>query len=88
MGGLCYRWEQGKVVYMDGIVVCNPLMNRGLGGALIEDFCVRMAAEGARCATTNFFLGQLFSKHGFRVNHRWGGLVRFLGDLAANHSDQ
>lgn len=88
VGGLCYRWEQGKVVYMDGIVVCNPLMNRGLGGALIEDFCVRMAAEGARCATTNFFLGQLFSKHGFRVNHRWGGLVRFLGDLAANHSDQ
>ena len=87
VGGLCYRWEQGKVVYMDGIVVCNPLMNRGLGGALIEDFCVRMAAEGARCATTNFFLGQLFSKHGFRVNHRWGGLVRFLGEMnpAANH---
>jgi long-chain acyl-CoA synthetase len=86
VGGLCYRWEQRKVVYLDGIVVCNPLMNRGLGGALIEDFCVRMAAEGARYVTTNFFLGQLFSEHGFRVNHRWGGLVRFLGEgnLTAN----
>jgi len=80
IGGLCYRWEQGKVVYLDGIVVSNPLMNQGLGGALVEDFCVRMAAQGARCVKTNFFLGQLFSKHGFQVNQRWGGLVRFLGD--------
>ena len=38
-----------------------------------------MAAQGARCVKTNFFLGRLFSKHGFQVNQRWGGLVRFLG---------
>jgi long-subunit acyl-CoA synthetase (AMP-forming) len=80
VGGLCYRWEEGNVVYLDGIVVSNPLMNQGLGGALLEDFCVRLAAQAARCVKTNFFLGQLFSKHGFQVNHRWGGLVRFLGE--------
>jgi hypothetical protein len=80
VGGLCYRWEERNVVYLDGIVVSNPLMNQGLGGALIEDFCVRMAAQGARCVKTNFFLGQLLSKHGFQVNHRLGGLVRFLRD--------
>jgi hypothetical protein len=32
---------------------------------------------------TNFFLGQLFSKHGFEVNQRWGGLVRFLAEPEA-----
>ena len=78
VGGLCYRWQEAGVVYVDGIVVVSPLANQGIGGRLVEDFCVRMAAQGARCVKTNFFLGRLFSKHGFQVNQRWGGLVRFL----------
>jgi long-subunit acyl-CoA synthetase (AMP-forming) len=78
VGGLCYRWQEAGVVYVDGIVVARPLVNQGIGGGLVEDFCVRMAAQGARCVKTNFFLGRLFSKHGFQVNQRWGGLVRFL----------
>ena len=78
VGGLCYRWQESNVAYVDGIVVSAALQNQGLGGGLLEDFCVRMAAQGARCVKTNFFLGQLFSKHGFQVNQRWGGLVRFL----------
>ena len=79
VGGLCYRWQEAGIVYVDGIVVVSPLANQGIGGRLVEDFCVRMAAQGARCVKTNFFLGRLFSKHGFQVNQRWGGLVRFLG---------
>lgn len=78
VGGLFYRWQESRVVYVDGIVVAAGLRHQGLGGRLLEDFCVRMAAQGARCVKTNFFLGQLFSKHGFQVNQRWGGLVRFL----------
>jgi hypothetical protein len=27
---------------------------------------------------TSFFLAGLFTKHGFQVNQRWGGLVRFM----------
>jgi hypothetical protein len=79
IGGLCYRWQESGVVYVDGIVVTGPLTNQGIGGRLVDDFCVRMAAQGAHCVKTNFFLGRLFSKHGFQVNQRWGGLVRFLG---------
>ena len=79
VGGLFYRWQESGVVYVDGIVVGAGLRHQGLGGRLLEDFCVRMAAQGARCVKTNFFLGQLFGKHGFQVNQRWGGLVRFLG---------
>jgi len=79
VGGLCYRWQEGGVASVDGIVVASALTNQGLGGRLLEDFCVRMAAEGARLVRTNFFLGGLFTKHGFQVNQRWGGLVRLLG---------
>jgi long-subunit acyl-CoA synthetase (AMP-forming) len=80
VGGLCYRRQEGESVYVDGIVIANALMNQGLGGRLLEDFCVRMAAQGARLVKTNFFLRGLFSKHGFQVNQRWGGLIRFLGE--------
>lgn len=91
VGGLCYRWQDPTLVYVDGIVIADPLLNQRLGGGLLEDFCVRVAAQGARCVKTNFFLGQLFSKHGFQVNQRWGGLVRFLaaeGIDAAGESDE
>lgn len=79
VGGLFYRWQESSAVYVDAIVVSAGLRHRGLGGRLLEDFCVRVAAQGARCVKTNFFLGRLFSKHGFRVDQRRGGLVRFLG---------
>jgi long-chain acyl-CoA synthetase len=78
VGGLVYRLEEEGVVAIDAIVVARSLTHQGLGGRLLEDFCVRMAAQGARLVRTNFFLGGLFAKHGFQVNERWGGLVRFL----------
>lgn len=83
VGGLFYRWQESRAVYVDAIVVSAGLRHRALGGRLLEDFCVRAAAQGARCVKTNFFLGQLFGKHGFRVDQRWGGLVRFLAPEAA-----
>jgi N-acetylglutamate synthase-like GNAT family acetyltransferase len=78
IGGLAYRWEQERTVAIEAIVIAPSLTNRGLGGRLLEDACVRFAAEGARVVRTNFFLAGLFTKHGFQVNERWGGLVRFL----------
>jgi long-chain acyl-CoA synthetase len=78
VGGLSYRWEEGRAAAIDGIVVARALTNQGLGGRLLEDFCVRMAAQDARLVKTSFFLAGLFTKHGFQVNQRWGGLVRFM----------
>jgi long-chain acyl-CoA synthetase len=78
VGGLSYRWEDGRAAAIDAVVVARSLTNRGLGGRLLEDFCVRVAAQGAQVAKTNFFLAGLFTKHGFHVSQRWGGLVRIL----------
>lgn len=82
IGGLFYRWQESGDVYVHAIVVAEGFRHRGLGGRLLEDFCVRMAAQGVGCVKTNFFLSRLFTKHGFRVDQRRGGLVRFL---RANH---
>jgi long-chain acyl-CoA synthetase len=80
VGGLSFRWEAGGAVAVEAIVVAGSLVNRGLGGALLEDFCVRVAAQNARLVRTNFFLGGFFAKHGFKVDQRWGGVVRFLDE--------
>jgi long-chain acyl-CoA synthetase len=78
IGGLAYRWEEERTVAIEAVVMAMSLTNRGLGGQLLEDACVRFAAEGARLVRTNYFLASLFTKHGFTLNNRRGGLVRFL----------
>lgn len=90
VGGLLYQWHDARTVHVDAIAVSAGLRARGLGGRLIEDFCVRMASEGVRCVKTSYFLSRLFTAHGFHVDQRRGGLVRFLeapaGDGAAGDS--
>lgn len=77
-GGLLYRWEEGSAVHVDGVVVARALTGHGVGRRMLEDFCVRVAAQGARLVKTHFILDRFFAKHGFVVDERWGGLVRFL----------
>ncbi len=78
VGGVCYRREDEDVVHLDGVVVSQPLKGRGIGTALLDDFCLRMAAENMRVVKTHFFLRQFCLPRGFQVDRRWGGLVRFL----------
>lgn len=50
----------------------------GLGGALLEDFCMRMANHGFQVIRTHFYRRSFYLKRSFRVDKRWAGLVRFL----------
>ncbi len=78
VGGLCYRDDGEGVVSLDGSVVAGPFMGRGVGSALLEDFCSRMANQGIRVVKTHFFLRRFYAKRGFTVDSKWGALVRFL----------
>jgi len=78
VGGLCYRDEGSGIVHLDGSVIAPIVMGRGIGSALVEDFCTRMANAGHRVVKTHFFLRRFYSKRGFNVDKRWGALVRFL----------
>jgi len=79
VGGLTYLLQDQDVVYMSGLVVAGSLKGRGIASALLEDFCVRMAARGARLVKTDFLVRHFFTANGFQVDARWGGLVRHLG---------
>ena len=78
VGGVCYRMIDPSVAQLDGVAVLRFLNGRGLGGQLVEDFCSRMSGQGARLVNTQFISREFYTAHGFRVNERWSGLVRFL----------
>jgi len=86
IGGLCYRYEGDDAVLIDGSVVASPFMGRGIGGALLEDFCNRMAHQKIRVVKTHFYLRKFYLRRGFVVDQKWGALVRFLKPIAYEDS--
>ncbi len=78
VGGICYKNPDAAVAHLDGIVVAGSLRGRGLSTALLEDLCLRLTGQGVRVLKTHFFLRHFYLRHGFQVDPRWGGLVRFL----------
>ncbi len=78
VGGICYKLLEADVAHMDGLVIAGPLRGHGLGGELLEDFCYRLESQGITALNTHFISRPFLRAHGFRVDERWGGLVRFL----------
>jgi long-chain acyl-CoA synthetase len=79
VAGLTYRMENPQVAHLDGAVVNAAVGSRGIATALLEDFAVRMASRGVRVLRTSFIMREFCEQRGFRLDRRWGGLVRMLG---------
>ncbi len=47
-GGLSFRSMSANAAFIDGIVVASALKGRGLGAAMIEEFCQRAGAAGVQ----------------------------------------
>jgi len=78
IGGLCYIPLEHDVILLDGAAVTTPLKGRGIGSAMIEDFCARMAESGTKVIKAHFLHGSFYLKLKFKVDQKWGALVRFL----------
>jgi len=78
VGGICYQFRSNDVVQLEGTVVVDQLKERGIGTALIEDFCNRMESQSVQVIIAHFFLRHFYLKLGFKVDKRWGALVKFL----------
>ena len=88
VGGVCYQRLDDQVAHLDGVIVSQTLKGRGIGSALLDDFCVRMASQNAKLVRTHFFLRQFCLPRGFQVDKRWGGLVRFLSSPESLADDE
>jgi long-chain acyl-CoA synthetase len=78
VGGLCYRMLSNRVAWIDVIAVTSNLKSSGLGGAALDDFCARMASQGVPLVMTHLYLPGFFLRHGFKLDKRWGALVKTL----------
>ena len=67
-----------RLMFIDAVVVSGPLKNGGLGRALLADFCARMASQGVPLIMTHLYLPGFFLRHGFKLDKRWGALVKTL----------
>ncbi|MCJ7627672.1 MAG: GNAT family N-acetyltransferase, partial [Longimicrobiales bacterium] len=86
VGGICFKTLEPGVSHMDGLVISASLRGNGLGGELLEDFCLRMESVGIKAINTHFISRPFLRAHGFRLDEEWGGLVRFL-DSASPKKD-
>jgi long-subunit acyl-CoA synthetase (AMP-forming) len=78
VGGLTWRVAAPRVAHVEGVVIAPAVRAQELAGALVEDFCARLASAGFAAVHTHFGPGPFPFAPGFRVDRRWGGLVRFL----------
>lgn len=78
VGGVVWRVASPGVAHVEGLVIAPARRAQGLAGALVEDFCARLASQGFFAVHTGFGPEPIAFAPGFVVDRRWGGLVRFL----------
>jgi len=78
IAGLCYKMLENQAVQIDGTVVSSSFADRGIGSAMIEDFCNRMLGQNIKVVKTHFFLTDFFKKLGFKVDKEWGEFIKYL----------
>ena len=87
VGGLTYKLNENNEALIDGTVVTNSLKGRGIGTALIHDFCSRMASNGVKIIRTYFLLRDFYISCGFKTDKRFGALVKFLNEEKEDTAD-
>jgi len=78
IGGLCYKILEDNIVLLDGSAITSPLQGKGIGSAMIEDFFTRMQSMGVNIIKAHFLFGNYYLKHNFKVDQKWGALVKYL----------
>lgn len=78
VGGICYRELENNIILLDGTAVTSPLQGKGIGSAMVNDFFTRMATKGVATIKAHYLLGNYFLKHNFKVDKKWGALVKHL----------
>lgn len=78
IGGICYKMLDDHGVFLDGSIISPTFNRRGIGSNMIESFMSQMATIGKKYIKTHFYLRDFYLKMGFKVDHRWGGLVKEL----------
>lgn len=78
IGGLFYHQTDEQTAHMEKIVVSDRYRRKGISEGLMNEFFNRLRSEHIRFVTTGFFRPEYFYRFGFKIEHKYSGLVKEL----------
>jgi len=78
VAGLFYSYADDKTAYLEKIVVSPRFRRKGMSEHLMHELFNRLQSERVQQVTTGFFRPEYFYRFGFRIEHKYAGLVREL----------
>ncbi len=78
VGGLFYRPVAPGHIHLEKVVVDPYFRKKGVSQGLLTEFFNRAKGQEIKIITVGFFRPQYFYKFGFRIDQRYGNMVRKL----------
>ena len=78
VGGVFWRSTGPGIVHLEKIILTQKYRNKNLSIKLIQDLFQRLKIKKIKFLTVGFFQSGLFYKLGFKINQKFGGLVKKL----------
>jgi len=78
VGGLFYFAEDTETVRMEKIVINRKFRGKGVSDLLMKDLFSRLKSKNYNNLTTGYFRPEYFYKFGFKLDNKFGGLVKEL----------
>jgi long-chain acyl-CoA synthetase len=78
VGGLFWKPMETERIHLEWVAIKQKNRGVNLSKILLNDFFKRMLHQNIKIITVGFYVEKFFSKHGFKLNKRYGGLVKKL----------
>jgi len=81
IGGIYFYKVDDHVAHLEKIVVDTHYRKKGVSDLLMTEFFKRMKNANHELVTTGFFRPEYFYRFGFKIEHKYAGLVKDLTSL-------
>ena len=78
IGGLFWKNTEQDKIHLEWVAVRKKYQKISLSKHLMNDLFKRMRHKNIKIITVGFYAEKFFSKHGFKLNKKYGGLVKEL----------
>tara|TARA_Y100000768_G_scaffold243101_1_gene184213 strand:- start:140 stop:739 length:600 start_codon:yes stop_codon:yes gene_type:complete len=78
VGGLFWKNTGEKSIYLEWVAIRKKYQKIGLSKLLVNDLFKRMEHKNIQTITVGFYAENFFSKYGFRIDKKYGGMVKRL----------
>jgi len=78
VGGLYWKNIEKHIIHLEWVAIRKKYQRIALSKRLMNDFFKRMKHKSIQIITVGFYAEKFFFKHGFKINKKYGGMVKRL----------